>query len=395
MPTTRSKGKNATESKSKSSSSKKSVSKSSNGWIMKSSVFMIFVALSVVYIPNFWWHTLIIFDFFTPWAMFEDPYVKAYHNFLISRLESRPELPAIELPLAEANSESVYKLSKGYTVPIIIRGAIANATAITKWTDKDFWLNNYPEDNVMCKFVGGVDNPACTMKEAFGETGDERIYISGESRLFENHPELEEMVSSPFLDSLINGKRLFTQIFMGFPKMGSDIHSAIGCNVFRQIAGRKKWWLIPVTQTPYVYASLNANGFSSHTKTLVGKQDQQPSPWLDKIERYTVVLEPGDILINTAWYWHGIINLGEDDNELVIGVPTRYRTGLVSSLSSNFLFTLIAGYAINRDVGSIEGFLKSTDEFQKGIEKARRKRGEEGLKKMEAERAAKAKATEA
>ena len=27
---------------------------------------------------------------------------------------------------------------------------------------------------------------------------------------------------------------------MGFAGMGSDVHSAIGCNIFRQISGRKK-----------------------------------------------------------------------------------------------------------------------------------------------------------
>merc|ERR1711981_176066 len=118
------------------------------------------------------------------------------------------------------------------------------------------------------------------------------------------------------LDSLVPGvdgeKRVFTQIFMGFPGMGSDIHAAVGCNIFRQITGRKKWWLIPNSYTPYVYASLNPNGFSSHTKTKVGKGDEDPSWWLSKMERYTVILEPGDVLINTAWYWHGIENLGDD-----------------------------------------------------------------------------------
>eukprot|EP01034_Spumella_vulgaris_P045850 gene45850-57147_t len=106
--------------------------------------------------------------------------------------------------------------------------------------------------------------------------------------------------------------------------MGSDIHCAMGCNMFRMIAGRKEWTLIPPSQTPYLMASLNQNGFSAHTLTTIGKGNEMQSEWMKKIERYTVTLEPGDMLLNTPWYWHGIRNLGDDPNELSIGVPTRY-----------------------------------------------------------------------
>ena len=46
-------------------------------------------------------------------------------------------------------------------------------------------------------------------------------------------------------EELAPGKRVFTQLFIGFPGMGSDVHAAIGCNFFRMISGRKRWWVIP------------------------------------------------------------------------------------------------------------------------------------------------------
>jgi hypothetical protein len=181
-------------------------------------------------------------------------------------------------------------------------------------------------------------DPACTVRESFGSLGKSdgsKLYISGESKLFVKRPELNDMVKSDFLDSIAPGPRVFTQIFMGFAGMGSDVHCAIGTNIFRQIAGRKKWWLIPQSQAPYLYPSLNQNGtekyilrfhftfihifisirhsvttgFSMHTLTKIGKGIEEQSPWMKKVERYTVVLEPGDILLNTAWYLHGIVNL--------------------------------------------------------------------------------------
>jgi hypothetical protein len=42
------------------------------------------------------------------------------------------------------------------------------------------------------------------------------------------------------LSGFVAGKPVFTQLFMGFAGMGSDVHSAMGCNIFRQITGRKK-----------------------------------------------------------------------------------------------------------------------------------------------------------
>jgi hypothetical protein len=90
--------------------------------------------------------------------------------------------------------------------------------------------------------------------------------------------------------------------------------------------------------------SINVNGFSSHTMTKVGKTDETPSPWLSKLKRYTSVLNPGDVLVNPPWYWHGILNLGEP-NEIVIGSPTRYggeKVGVKAAMKTNFLFSLNA-----------------------------------------------------
>ena len=43
----------------------------------------------------------------------------------------------------------------------------------------------------------------------------------------------------------------------------------------------------------YLKPAINVNGFSVHTRTLLGKEEGQPSPWFTKIERYTSVLHPG------------------------------------------------------------------------------------------------------
>lgn len=123
---------------------------------------------------------------------------------------------------------------------------------------------------------------------------------------------------------------------------------------FRQIAGRKKWWFLPPNQTPYLKPSWNVNGFSAHTMTKIGKKGEEASPWLSKLTRYTTVLQPGDVLINPPWYWHGILNMGiESEHDLVIGSPVRYSKDVCrrAAFKSNFIYTSHALWVLFRRFG--------------------------------------------
>jgi len=64
---------------------------------------------------------------------------------------------------------------------------------ITQWTDKKWWLDNYGDEEVLCKYVEKMtdSDPACTVRESFGSLGNTngtKLYISGESKLFVRHP---------------------------------------------------------------------------------------------------------------------------------------------------------------------------------------------------------------
>jgi hypothetical protein len=332
------------------------------------------MAATLLYVPNLWVHILILADYYyEPFVLFDSPMAKSYHEFLMERLPDTDEIPLPELALDKLTKESLYEFSHGYTFPVVIRGVLKDLPATKAWGNKTWWAEEYGDEEVLCKYVEQIATgspPACTIKLAMGdEKGNDRMYISGESRLFMRRPELEEMLHSDLLESVAPGTRVFTQLFMGYPHMGSDVHAAVGCNMFRMITGRKKWWLIPPSQTAYVRPALNKNGFSAHTLTKVGKEDGAvASPYMNKLMRYTVVLEPGDVLLNPAWFWHGIKNLGENDDELVIGVPTRYRIQYsLPAFKNNFLFTAIALKAIADRFGSMGQFLSNAGNLQSGM----------------------------
>jgi len=346
--------------------------------------------------PSFCYHAIILLDFFTPFSAFDSPLVQSYHKFLVDRLPEIPEKSPIILSAEGLTREKLRVVSKDYTVPVVIRGLAKDAPAIEKWKNASWWKENYGDEKVLCKYVETIatkrEDPECTITGSLGsanKTG--RTYITGESRIFARRPELAEMVDSAAVNAVAPGSPVFMQLFLGYRGTGSDIHSAMGTNLFRQVTGRKRWWLIPQSQTPYVFASLNPNGFSSHTKTNIGKYPDPESPWLKKIERYTVMMYPGDVLLNPPWIWHGILNEADSDDELIIGVPTRYSVKYaLPALKNNWLLTLIGLGSISKTYG-LQKFLSDPANLQNGIERARLARAKQMImmneKEEEVERA--------
>ena len=68
---------------------------------------------------------------------------------------------------------------------------------------------------------------------------------------------------------------------------------------------------------------------------------------MKKINRYTVELFTGDALVLTPWTWHAIHNLVEkSDDELVVGVATRFRIGLHRSFRANWAQSMMGSFAL-------------------------------------------------
>lgn len=172
----------------------------------------------------------------------------------------------------------------------------------------------------------------------------EEFYVAGAASIFKHHPELIEMVENDLTRSITpnsdNVTPEFYQLFLGHSRQGTTIHCALTINLFRQISGRKKWYFIPPSQTPYLRAKVYANGFSATSKTIQPHNGKAGSPWFNKLKRYTVTLEPGDLLLNPPWWWHGVENLPGE--ELVVGVATRFIAGPRRVLSVDPFKTALA-----------------------------------------------------
>ena len=190
----------------------------------------ILIGLSLVYVPNFWVFIAVLIDYHTPWVLFDSPLYESYHQFLISRLPVIPDRPLLEIDHSEATFEKLQTLSKGFTWPIVIRGLLENSTALAQWNETDFWMQ-YAHEEVLCGTLFDLIED-CTVGKFFHELQQGKpFYISGASVIFDHNPELHDMIDNEQIRSLEPGNRKSTQIFMGVPDMGSDIHCAIGVNM--------------------------------------------------------------------------------------------------------------------------------------------------------------------
>jgi len=96
------------------------------------------------------------------------------------------------------------------------------------------------------------------------------------------------------------------------------------------------------------------------------------------MERYYVTLEPGDILVNTPWYWHAVLNRGENPDELVVGCPTRYYVDKsVPAFRSDPVLTTLSLLTMWKNYGGRDQFTQNKDNLQDGILAARQVRVEE------------------
>jgi hypothetical protein len=195
----------------------------------------IIIGLSLVYFPAFWVNLCMLVDFITSWDLFNSRVYDSYHKYLISRLPERPDLPLQEINYDQVTNEKILELTRNFTWPLIIRGFLGNTSAVREWADPEWWVQRYPDEEVLCSRRGPylaeqVDN--CTISTFYNrmKSGDP-LYIAGATSIFDNHPELHDMVNNEKIDQIEPGKRISTQMFYGLPGMGTDIHCAAGVNM--------------------------------------------------------------------------------------------------------------------------------------------------------------------
>jgi hypothetical protein len=155
------------------------------------------------------------------------------------------------------------------------------------------------------------------------------------SSLLEAFPELLKDLDLGYLKSLRSSRRgAWVQAFIGGKGTWTPFHAAITSGIFVNIAGRKRWQLVPSHYLPVLNPS-QAAAEIIYTDVHAWEPDLGAYPAFDCIDRIEFVMNPGDILYFPPWMFHFVENLDH-----TIGLRYGYATlrdALVGSVGLTYV----------------------------------------------------------
>lgn len=226
-------------------------------------------------------------------------------------------------------------ISQPVVPPFVLKNWLADAPALTRWS-LDFFAKHTPEVPVSYyhRQEGGLFEDALrapmleVIQRMRAASAADVYYIQNTSDVFKQHRELLADMQFERLKGLFANKAhcAILQLFMGGAKTGVDLHCANEFNAFVMVAGKKEWTFIDPAFTYALRATLSANALNAMT-AIKGMGHSIESleaqhPLYNRLIKWQVTLEPGDVLVFSPWWWHGVIN----SSDFSLAVATRWTT---------------------------------------------------------------------
>jgi len=236
--------------------------------------------------------------------------------------------PASYAPLPELDGRdpvAFRRTALRANMPVVLRGAAKEwpcghwtpQTLAARFPDEEVLLIDADPDSVPRE---NFSNRPTTLREVVDDMMSGGLDYARFNPLLQNHPELLHDLDMKWLRSLIHRVRggVNYQLFMGGAGTATAMHNALSNNLFVQVHGRKKWFIFPPTMSPAMDPPmLRAPYFFSKVDPNAREGAAAFAPG------YEVVLEPGDVLFNPAFYWHHVENLTH-----TIGIGFRWTSPL-------------------------------------------------------------------
>lgn len=199
--------------------------------------------------------------------------------------------------------------------PLVVPGFAANSPAVRRWTPA-FFREHYGDTILK---AGGYAAEATALAEVVDliETGDKtrQKYLQAVADIFVQHPQLLQDLPLQEIFSLQRKGYHGSEFFLGGPGTASPWHAENEWTFFLMIDGVKTWRFIrpeftlhmnPMFQADLIYIASKSHFFSD------------PSD----VTTYEVTLQPGDLLVIPAWWWHRVENVTAS----TIAANLRFRT---------------------------------------------------------------------
>ena len=252
-------------------------------------------------------------------------------------------------PVPVIDGTNVKEFVKNYrkkSVPVVLKNVASKWPLHEKW-NPDYFASLYPKDPVIL-FDAAVESRKLSYTEG-KETKTISLFEFVESMksgsmdyarllpILDQHPELLNDMGVEWLKSASNNRAkgsIKHQLFMGGPRTSTQMHCAIGSNLFIQIYGRKKWWIYSNKYSPLLEPIVVRSVFFRSKEN-----GEKPEGKFQKAEGWTVTLEPGDILYNPPFFWHQTRSI-----DINIGVGFRWfsLSSILKVSPAQFLMTITA-----------------------------------------------------
>ncbi len=214
-------------------------------------------------------------------------------------------------------------------LPVVLEGAAANWPAIKKWTP-DYLLQRCGTDEIAVLDGQNWEVRARGNGDVV-ETSERMLKVadlmqnvkSGGSwygaflELLDQYADLRADLDLEFVQRFGHAnmripwhRNVLAKMYVGGPNTSTSLHCAGVSNLYVQVYGRKRWVLISPRYSPYMYPALS-NGLNWQSRVDFRNPDYATCPLYRYVRRYETVLEPGDVLWNPPFVWHGVQNLTE------------------------------------------------------------------------------------
>ena len=237
-------------------------------------------------------------------------------------------------------------------IPVVLEGAAAAWPAIRKWTpeylasfcggekvevlDGQHWTTNGAADREAVSTTEGL----LEMNDLLRNVKKGGAWYGAFLELLDKYPSLREDLDLSFVDAFGQTNRripwhrnLIAKMYVGGPGTSTSLHCAGVSNMYVQVHGRKRWVLIGPQFTPLLYPS-PTRGLNWQSR-IDFRNPAPECPLYDFVDRYETVLEPGDVLWNPPFVWHGVENLTES-----IAV-SLWWVNVTRGFSNNFMLSAL------------------------------------------------------
>jgi lysine-specific demethylase 8 len=279
---------------------------------------------------------------------------EAFHEHLLDRA-ARDE-PGGTFDVPRVRDMSPERFRDEYFVtgkPVVLEGAAADWPAIRKWSP-EYLLRRCGQDEIAVLDAHRWRVNADGEKEAVS-TSEQLMSISA---LLENmkagggwygafleildkYADLRADLDFSFIQRYGQASKhlpwhrnVIAKMYVGGPGTSTSLHCAGVSNLYVQAYGRKKWVLIQPEFTPFMYPALS-NGLNWQSRVDFRDPDYAACPLYRYVDRYETILEPGDVLWNPPFVWHGVMNVTQS-----IAVSLWWMN-VTRAFSSNALFAFL------------------------------------------------------